>query len=113
MTRLCAKLGDSQKPKRPLPIAQLADAMVKILDTLGIERAIFVANSKGCPVSVELADRHTDRVERIVFVAPACRINNQPLRRAVRQLVVDGTRENPRMARVAVSTMCASVPSTR
>lgn len=94
--------GHSQKPKRPLPIPRLADSVVRILDALGIERATFVGNSMGCPVSVELADRHTDRVERVVFVAPAGGINNQPLSRAVRQLVVDAVRENPRMARVAV-----------
>ena len=94
--------GRSQKPRRPLPIPRLADAVVTILDALGIQRATFVGNSMGCPISVELADRHTDRVERVVFVAPAGGINNQPLRRAVRQLAVDSVRENPRMARVAV-----------
>ena len=56
----------------------------------------------GCPISIELADRHTDRVEGVVLVAPAGGINNQPLRRAVKQLAIDGVRESPRMAKVAV-----------
>jgi pimeloyl-ACP methyl ester carboxylesterase len=94
--------GLSQKPARPLPIPRLADAMVQIFDQLGIEKAVLVGNSMGCPVSIELADRFTDRIEGVVLVAPAGGINNQPLTRAVRQLAIDGVRETPRMARVAV-----------
>ncbi|MDN5764641.1 MAG: alpha/beta fold hydrolase [Humibacillus sp.] len=94
--------GRSQKPARPLDIPHLADAVVTVLDALEIEQAVLVGNSMGCSISVELADRHTDRVERVVLVAPAGGQNNVPLRRAVRQLAMDGMRENPRMARVAV-----------
>lgn len=94
--------GRSQKPPRPLSIPQLADAVIKVLDALDIEQAVLVGNSMGCAISVELADRHTDRVERVVLVAPAGGANNAPLRRAIRQLALDGVRENPRMARVAV-----------
>jgi pimeloyl-ACP methyl ester carboxylesterase len=94
--------GISAKPPRPLPIARLADAMVLIMDAVGVEKAVLVGNSMGCPISVELADRYTDRIEGVVLVAPAGGINNQPLRRAVTQLAVDGVRESPRMARVAV-----------
>jgi pimeloyl-ACP methyl ester carboxylesterase len=94
--------GRSAKPPRPLPIPRLADALVSILDAVGVERAVLVGNSMGCPISLEIADRFTDRVEGVVLVAPAGGLNNQPLRRAVRQLVVDSVRESPRMARVAV-----------
>jgi pimeloyl-ACP methyl ester carboxylesterase len=73
-----------------------------ILDALGIERAVLVGNSMGCPISLELADRHTDRTERVVLCAPAGGPNSQPLRRAIGQLAIDGVRENPRMATVAV-----------
>ena len=104
-TNLVADLpgyGRSAKPRRPLPIPRLADALVRVLDAMGIEHAVLVGNSMGCPISVEIADRFTDRVEGVVLVAPAGGLNNQPLRRAVRQLAVDGVRESPRMARVAV-----------
>ena len=94
--------GISAKPPRPLPIARLADAMVSIMDAVGVGKVVLVGNSMGCPISVELADRYTDRIEGVVLVAPAGGINNQPLRRAVTQLAVDGVRESPRMARVAV-----------
>ena len=94
--------GRSEKPKRPLDIPTLADTVVRLLDVLEIDKAVFVGNSMGCPISLELADHHTDRVERVVLCAPAGGINNQPLRRAIGQLAVDGVRENPRMAAVAV-----------
>lgn len=94
--------GASQKPRRPLDIPTLANEVVRILDVLEIEKAVFVGNSMGCPISLELADRHTDRTEKVVLCAPAGGPNSQPLRRALGQLAVDGLRENPRMAKVAV-----------
>jgi pimeloyl-ACP methyl ester carboxylesterase len=94
--------GVSERPPRPLSIPRLADAAITILDALAIERAVLVGNSMGCPISLELADRFTDRVEGVVLVAPAGGINNYPLRRAIGQLAVDGVRESPRMAKVAV-----------
>lgn len=94
--------GRSEKPRRPLSIPALADAVVVILDALEIDRAVLVGNSMGCPISAELADRHTDRVERVVMVAPAGGPNNRPLGRAIRQLAIDGVRERPSMAKTAV-----------
>ncbi len=94
--------GRSERPPRPLPIPALADSVVRLLDALGLDRVVLVGNSMGCPVSGEVAHRYPDRVDRIVLVAPAGGVHNQPLLRAVRQLAVDGVRESPRMARVAV-----------
>lgn len=94
--------GRSAKPPRPLTIPRLADALISVLDAVGVERAVLVGNSMGCPISLEIADRFTDRVQGVVLVAPAGGLANQPLRRAVRQLAADSVRESPRMARVAV-----------
>ena len=94
--------GRSEKPRRPLSIPGLADAAVAVLDTLGIERAVLVGNSMGCPISLEVANRYPDRVEALVLVSPAGGAANQPLGRAVGQLARDATRENRRMATVAV-----------
>lgn len=94
--------GRSEKPHRPLDIPQLSGALVSLLDALEIEKAVLVGNSMGCPVIVETAAHHTDRVERVVLVAPAGGLHNRPLGKAIGQLAVDGVRESPRMARVAV-----------
>jgi pimeloyl-ACP methyl ester carboxylesterase len=94
--------GRSQRPPKPLTIPQLADALVLILDAMRIERAILIGNSMGCPIIAEVCHHYPDRVAGVVLVAPAGGIQNRPLRRAVGQLAVDGVRESPRMARVAV-----------
>jgi pimeloyl-ACP methyl ester carboxylesterase len=56
----------------------------------------------GCPISLEVAHAAPERVHRLVLVSPAGGVQNQPLPRALGQLAVDGLRESPRMARVAV-----------
>ena len=94
--------GRSQRPPKPLTIPQLADALVLILDAMRIERAILIGNSMGCPIIAEICHHYPERVAGVVLVAPAGGIQNRPLRRAVGQLAVDGVRESPRMARVAV-----------
>ena len=47
-----------------------ADAVVKLLDELGIEKAHFVGNSLGGGTAVRLALRHPDRAGRLVLMAP-------------------------------------------
>lgn len=42
--------GRSQKPPRPLDIPHLADAVIKVLDALEIEQAVFVGDSMGCAI---------------------------------------------------------------
>lgn len=94
--------GRSQRPPTPLTIPQLADSLVRILDAMRIDRAILIGNSMGCPVIAEMCHHYPDRVAGVVLVAPAGGIQNRPLRRAIGQLAVDGVRESPRMATVAV-----------
>jgi 4,5:9,10-diseco-3-hydroxy-5,9,17-trioxoandrosta-1(10),2-diene-4-oate hydrolase len=47
-----------------------ADAVVRWLDELGIEKAHFVGNSLGGGTAVRLALRHPDRAGRLVLMAP-------------------------------------------
>ncbi|GEL93410.1 alpha/beta fold hydrolase [Cellulomonas composti] len=85
-----------------LGVPALADAVVGLLDALELDKAVLVGNSMGCPISLEVAHREPDRVERVVLCSPAGGVHNQPLVRAVQQLVRDAVRESPRMASVAV-----------
>lgn len=94
--------GRSEDPAATLGIPALARTLIDILDALGLEKAVLVGNSMGCPVSLEVAHTAPERVEGVVLVSPAGGANNQPLARAVKQLAVDAVRESPRMARVAV-----------
>ncbi len=105
--------GHSGKAPDALDVPGLARAAVGFLDDRGIESATLVGNSMGCPVILEYAFRHPERLDRAVLVSPAGGLHNQPLRRAVGQLTRDGTREPPRMMRVATPDYLRfGVPST-
>lgn len=43
------------------------DALTAVLDAAGAERVTLLAGSSGCPIAVEFAARHPDRVERLVL----------------------------------------------
>jgi pimeloyl-ACP methyl ester carboxylesterase len=95
-------MGRSVRPVQTLDIPGLASALVHYLDAVGIERATFVGNSLGCPIILEVASAHRQRIGRAVLVSPAGGPNNQPLPRALRQMVVDSTREPLAMLPIAV-----------
>jgi pimeloyl-ACP methyl ester carboxylesterase len=94
--------GRSTRSGRPLAIPALAGSVEGILDGLGFDKAVLIGNSMGCAVALQVAHDAPDRVHRLVLVSPAGGRQNQPLGRAVGQLVVDAARESPRMARVAI-----------
>jgi pimeloyl-ACP methyl ester carboxylesterase len=94
-------MGRSIRPDVPLDLPGLARAVVSYCDAVGVERATFVGNSLGCPIILELAAAYPERIARAVLVSPAGGPNNRPLRRAVRQMAVDGLREPPAMAVIA------------
>jgi pimeloyl-ACP methyl ester carboxylesterase len=105
--------GRSARVGARLDIPDLAEAAVRFLDDRGVERATLVGNSMGCPVIVEFAYRHPDRIDRAVLVSPAGGVHNQPLRRAIGQLARDGGREPFRMVGVAAPDYLRfGVPST-
>ena len=105
--------GRSGKVPNALDIPDIAHAGARFLDDRGIEKATLVGNSMGCPVILEFAHHHADRIDRAVLVSPAGGVHNQPLRRAMAQLSRDGRREPARMARVAVPDYLRfGVPST-
>jgi pimeloyl-ACP methyl ester carboxylesterase len=94
--------GRSERRGRPLDIPALGTALLGVLDALGIEKAVLVGNSMGCPVALEVAHAVPERVQRLVLVSPAGGVQNRPLVRALGQLARDGLRESPRMLPVAV-----------
>jgi pimeloyl-ACP methyl ester carboxylesterase len=96
--------GYGHSPRRGpvLDITALAGALMAVLDSLDIDKAILVGNSMGCAISLEVAHTMPHRVHRLVLVSPAGGAQNQPLIRALGQLAVDGIRESPRMLPVAL-----------
>lgn len=94
--------GHSERRDHVLDIPALAGALLAVLDALGIDRAVLVGNSMGCPIGLEVAHEAPERVHRLVLVSPAGGVQNQPLPRALGQLALDVVRERPRMAPVAL-----------
>lgn len=62
--------GRSAKPERTLDVPGLARALRGFLDAVGVPRAAFLANSMGCQTVAELAFRHPETVDRLIFVGP-------------------------------------------
>ena len=62
--------GRSDKPRRPLDVPELADALATWIEAAGIGRPALVGNSFGCQIIVELAARHPNRVACAVLQGP-------------------------------------------
>lgn len=60
--------GRSSELPGPSGLEQHADDLAAVLDHLGVDSAVVVGHSMGGLVSVVLADRHPDRVQRLVLV---------------------------------------------
>ncbi len=62
--------GRSGAPRHALGLRELAEALSAWLDVRGIGPAIFIGNSFGCQVIVELASREPSRAAGLVLNAP-------------------------------------------
>lgn len=62
--------GKSSKPEGVFGIEKLADLVAEFIVDSGIEKPIFLANSFGCQVVLELAHRHPDLVGKIILIGP-------------------------------------------
>lgn len=94
--------GRSGRWDRVMGIPALAEALIGLLGVLAMDRVVLIGNSMGCPVSLEVAHMAPSLVERVVLTSPAGGLHNQPLRRAMRQLLADIPREDARMAGIAL-----------
>ncbi len=94
--------GRSHKPEVTLTIPELASALAKFLDAVGVERATLLGNSMGCLVAIEFAYEYPDRIDRAILVSPAGGPHNQPLYRGLPQLARDSLRESPKILPVAL-----------
>jgi len=62
--------GHSDKPRRPLGLPELADALAAWIEAAGINRPALVVNSFGGQIIVELAAHYPDRVACAVLQGP-------------------------------------------
>ena len=98
----CPGSGAVAGPSEPLDVPEMAHAAAAFLDDRQVQSVTLVGNSMGCPVICEFAYLYPDRLERAILVSPAGGMNNQPFRRAFRQIAHDGLREPTHLLPVAV-----------
>lgn len=67
--------GSSPVPAGPYDIDDLADDVVALLDTLGVEKAHFVGLSLGGMTGMRLAARNPDRVDRLVVLCTGAKLD--------------------------------------
>lgn len=64
--------GESDKPPdADYRVTAQADRIVAALDSLGVEKAVWVGNSMGATISLAAAVRHPERVSALVLISPA------------------------------------------
>lgn len=72
---LSAKVGDNI----PYSPAALADFTARVMDTLGVDKAVLVGQSQGGSVVGYFAIKYPERVEKLVFVSAALRPTDDPV----------------------------------
>ena len=87
--------GHSDDPPRVLDVRGHADVLAEWLAAAGIHRAVFLGNSMGCQVIVDLASRVPAIVERAILVGPTMDAHARTLPRQTARLLATGAFEPP------------------
>jgi pimeloyl-ACP methyl ester carboxylesterase len=87
--------GRTPGPRHALSIRDLSDSLVEWMTAMDIEKPLFVGNSMGCQILVELAVRFPTRVERLVLIGPTMDRAARSGPKQVWRLVRDTFREAP------------------
>ena len=95
--------GLSEKPERFLTVAEQARALAAWMDAAGLSRAVFVGNSLGCEILVELALRRPERVAALVLQGPTPDPEALHPAHQIPLFFVTGLFERPSLAWVALS----------
>ena len=59
--------GSDPLPWQRVTIGEISDQVIRLLDNLGVERAVLLGHSMGGAVAVRIADSHPDRVLGIIY----------------------------------------------
>jgi pimeloyl-ACP methyl ester carboxylesterase len=94
--------GKSSKPRRPLNITELADALAGWMRENRLDGAGLLANSIGCQVVVDLALRRPELVERMILVSPTVDRQARTVFRQFFRLLLDVPREPLRLPFIAL-----------
>lgn len=87
--------GKSADPAKVLTIEQLSDAIVAWLDVMHLPQAIFLGNSLGGQILIDLAARYPERVDRLILVGPTVDPQARTVIQQATRLLVDFVFEKP------------------
>lgn len=102
--------GKSELPRRPLDVAELADALVAWMEAVGLDGVCLVGHSFGCQVAVEAAVRFPHLVRRMILVDPSGDPAARSLPRMFARLLRDVPREPPALIRLQAGDAVAAGP---
>lgn len=85
--------GRSGKPKRPLSIHGLADAVAECIEDLGISQPVVLGNSLGAQVLADFAARYPLRLRAAVLTAPTADPEARTVPAQLFRLLLDLPRE--------------------
>jgi poly(3-hydroxyalkanoate) depolymerase len=95
--------GESQRPRRPLRMRELAGIARELLDALAIDRADVLGYSFGGALAQELAHRAPERVRSLILCATAPGLGGVPPRpRAALVLATPARYYHPRLLTLSV-----------
>ncbi len=92
--------GLSDKPDDMLTLADLADALSEWIKAEGFESVHLVANSFGCQILAELAVRHPQQIDRLVFQGPTIDRTARTLWLQIGRLIANSRQESPHLGRI-------------
>jgi pimeloyl-ACP methyl ester carboxylesterase len=104
--------GESDRPRRPLDVPGLADALVSWLDAVGLASPALLANSLGCQVAVDCAARRPGRLSRLVLVGPTVDPEARTAPRQILRLAWAALYESPALWALVLRDYWACGPAT-
>ncbi|MFC7109863.1 alpha/beta fold hydrolase [Nonomuraea rubra] len=91
--------GRSEKPRAPLTLTALADAVAGWVAESGLQRPCLLGGSFGCQVAVDVAARHPGAAGALVLVGPTVDARARNPARLVGQWLRNSVRESPACCR--------------
>ncbi len=86
-------VGRSEAPNAVATIEGLGAELRALLDLRGIERAVFLGNSMGCQVLIELATIAPERIDRMILVGPTVDPRFRTFARQILRWLLEASRE--------------------
>lgn len=94
--------GASDRPAEPLDVPQLADRLVAWMDAVGLARVVLLGHSMGCQVALAAAERHPERVARLVLAGPSVDARARDVPRQLLRLLADVPFERPSLVPIVI-----------